>query len=211
MIAASNASNGYGLYALGYTNSATAGRFAGNVDVTGSFTASSKSFLIDHPSDPLNQYLEHSCVESADRKTVYDGFGVADDSGVLEVVLPPYFEALNRDVRYLLSPVGAPAPTLHVRDELRNGKFVIAGAEPRQKICWLVTGVRNDAYAKAHPIVVEREKAANDNCLFLHPVEHGQPPERGVTYEAEQRARERAAQQGPALDPHGAVRDGGTP
>ena len=39
----------------------------------------------------------------------------------------------------------------------------------------MVTGIRQDAYAAAHPIVVEEEKAVADRGRYLHPVEHGEP------------------------------------
>lgn len=181
--------NGYGLYVDSY-NSSDAALMYGNVYVGGSFTASSKSFLIDHPLDPANRYLEHACVESSEMKTLYDGVGVADDFGVLEVQLPDYFETLNRDARYMLTAIGAPAPDLHVREEVKGGKFVIAGAAPRQKISWSVTGVRNDPFAKAHPIHVDREKSDAEKGRYLNPLEHGQPPERGVHYELRKRARD---------------------
>lgn len=37
-----------------------------------------------------------------------------------------------------------------------------------------MTGVRQDAYAKANPLVVEREKPAAEKGSFLHPEVHGQ-------------------------------------
>ncbi len=195
VIGSASASNGAAIYGYGNASS-TAGLFSGNVSVVGSFSASSKSFLIDHPKDPSNRFLEHACVESPERKTIYDGCSVADDSGVLEVALPGYFEALNGDVRYQLSAVGAPAPDLHIRSEVNGGKFVIAGARPGQKVCWQVTGVRRDAYASAHPILVERDKLGPENGLYLHPAEHGQPSDKGIHHAREQRVRERLSQRG---------------
>ena len=38
-----------------------------------------------------------------------------------------------------------------------------------------MTGIRQDAYAKAHPIVVEEDKQLAERGRYLHPVEHGQP------------------------------------
>ena len=46
-------SPGYGVYGSnGGNNSGYAGYFNGNVNVQGNFTATSKSFKIDHPLDP---------------------------------------------------------------------------------------------------------------------------------------------------------------
>jgi hypothetical protein len=43
-----------------------------------------------------------------------------------------------------------------------------------------VTGAGQDTYANAHPIIVEREKPASEKGLYLHPVEWGQPKEKGI-------------------------------
>jgi len=43
-----------------------AGRFVGDVEVTGSLSKGGGSFKIDHPLDPENKYLYHSFVESPD-------------------------------------------------------------------------------------------------------------------------------------------------
>lgn len=40
-----------------------------------------KELLIDHPLDPANKYLEHSCVESDDRRNLYDGTVTLDSTG----------------------------------------------------------------------------------------------------------------------------------
>src|ERR1700723_283555 len=68
------------------------------------------------------------------------------------------FDALNRDFRYQLTALGAPAPNLHIKDELKGGRFRIGGAAASQRISWQVTGVRQDVFANAHRIVVEEEK-----------------------------------------------------
>jgi hypothetical protein len=74
-------------------------------------------------------------------------------------VLPDWFEALNRDSRYQLTPIGTPAPDLYIADEIENNRFRIAGGQPNGKVSWTVTGIRQDAYAKAHPMQVEVDKA----------------------------------------------------
>jgi hypothetical protein len=57
-----------------------------------------------------------------------------------------------------------------------NNAFRIAGGKPGLKVSWQVTGIRHDAYAKAHPIIPEVEKSAEEQGLYLHPVEHGAAP-----------------------------------
>lgn len=157
-----------------------AGYFIGPVHVTGFLTKAGGGFLIDHPVDPANRLLEHSFVESPDRKNVYDGIGTADAAGELTVKLPAYFEALNKDFRYQLTPIGKAAPGLYVKREVRNNEFVVAGAEPGQRVCWQVTGIRKDAFAEATPLVVERDKPADERGFYLNPAAHGQPPEKGL-------------------------------
>jgi hypothetical protein len=130
----------------------------GNLTVSGTVTKGGGAFQIDHPLDPANKNLFHSFVESPDMKNVYDGVVVADSSGEAGVGLPPYFDALNKDFRYQLTPIGAPAPNLYVKEELAGNRFAIAGAAPGQRVCWQITGIRKDDWALANPIIVERDK-----------------------------------------------------
>jgi hypothetical protein len=46
---------------------------------------------------------------------------------------------------------------------------------------WQVTDVRRDAWALAHPLVVEEDKAPEEQGYYLHPEEHGQSAERDVS------------------------------
>ena len=43
------------------------------------------------------------------------------------------------------------------------------------EVSWQVTGIRKDAFALAHPVIVEEEKAVADRGHYLHPAELGQP------------------------------------
>jgi hypothetical protein len=146
-----------------------AGVFIGRVYVAGSLEKAGGGFKIDHPLDPANTYLNHSFVESDSRKNVYDGTVVLDDDGTATVVLPPWFERLNRDARYQLTAVGAPAPELHIAAEVADNQFRIAGGRPGLKVCWQVTGIRQDAWAQASPLVVEESKPAEACGSYLHP------------------------------------------
>ncbi|MBV8092340.1 MAG: hypothetical protein JO110_03720 [Acetobacteraceae bacterium] len=141
-------------------------RVEGDLNVTGTVTKGSGGFQIDHPLDPANKYLVHSFVESPDMKNVYDGVAVADSLGEVSVELPAYFDALNKDFRYQLTPIGGPAPNLHVKQELTRNRFLMAGAAPGQRVCWQITGTRKDAWALANPIVVEREKPKSEKEHF---------------------------------------------
>jgi hypothetical protein len=46
------------------------------------------------------------------------------------VVLPEWFEVLNRDFRYQLTRIGTPGPNLHVAEEISGNRFKIGGGKP---------------------------------------------------------------------------------
>ena len=140
-------------------------------------------FRIDRPQDPANKYLVHTCVESPDMLTVYDGVATLDARGEAAVELPGYFAALNGDVRYQRTALGGAAPSQHVAQELQGNRFRVAGGAPGQRVCWLVTGVRRDACALAHRGPAEEPKPAAERGRYLHPEAHGRPKEQGVDYE----------------------------
>jgi hypothetical protein len=146
-----------------------AGVFIGKVYVAGELEKGGGGFKIDHPLDPANTYLKHSFVESDTRKNVYDGTVLLDENGEATVVLPPWFERLNRDPRYQLTAIGGAAPDLHIADEIADNRFRIAGGRAGLKVCWQVTGIRHDAWARAFPLVVEEAKSAEACGAYLHP------------------------------------------
>lgn len=137
------------------------------------FGSGAKTFAIDHPLDPENRTLHHACVEAPEQKNIYDGIGLADAQGELAVMLPEYFEALNGDFRYQLTPLDAPAPMLHVKERIRGNRFVIAGLSPGQEIAWMVTGIRRDPTAMLEPFQPERDKEPELRGRFLSPKAFG--------------------------------------
>jgi hypothetical protein len=157
-----------------------AGEFYGNVEVHGTITKDHIMFKIDHPLDPAMKYLLHSGVESPDMKNIYDGVVVLDASGEAAVELPEWFEPLNTDFRYQLTPIGAPGPNLYIAEEISNHRFKIAGGTPAMKVSWQVTGIRQDAWAKAHPSQVEEDKPSEERGYYLHPELHGAPKEKSI-------------------------------
>lgn len=150
------------------------------------------TFQIDHPLDPTRKFLSHSFVESPDMMNIYNGNVVLDGSGEAVVQLPDWFEALNRDMRYQLTTVGGFAPVF-VAEEVRDGRFTIAGGFGGLVVSWQVTGVRQDAYAEAHRVQVERPKVGVERGRYLHPLEHGQPASRGIEHALRAEARAKAA------------------
>lgn len=172
--AATGTSGGYGVYGVNGATGGWAGWFQGNVRVNGTLTKNAGSFKIDHPLDPDNKYLSHSFVESPDMMNVYNGNAVLGADGTAVIKLPAYFEVLNRDMRYQLTAMGAPAQ-LYVKEEVKGNRFVIAGDRPGTKVSWQVTGIRQDTYAREHPIVVEEDKAADERGRRLYPGPNGRP------------------------------------
>jgi hypothetical protein len=181
-------STSYGVYGYGYAAGGTsyAGYFAGNAHVTGTLSAGTKSFMIDHPLDPENKYLMHSSVESDEMMNIYNGNVVLDARGEATVEMPDWFEVLNQDFRYQLTPMGAPGPNLYIAEEISGGRFTIAGGEPGAKVSWQVTGVRHDPVALAHRMSVEVDKPANEAGKYLNPEAYGKPATMAVGYHEEQ-------------------------
>lgn len=169
---------GYGIYGecLG---SGLAGFFYGNVDVRGRLSKGSGGFTIDHPIDPTNKTLTHSFVESPDMMNIYNGNTITDAQGNATITLPAYFQALNREFRYQLTVIEQFAQAI-VSSEIQENHFTIKTDKPHVKVSWMVTGVRQDAYANAHRIAVEDDKPAKEQGTYLYPVEHGQPQNKGV-------------------------------
>ena len=190
-VATASSGTAIGVYGVTGSSSGYAGYFVGRVHVLGTLSKSAGSFKIDHPLDPANQYLYHSFVESPDMKNIYDGVATLDADGAAVVTLPDWFEALNRDFRYQLTPIGGWAP-LYIAQEMRESRFQIAGGQPGMKVSWQVTGIRQDAYANAHRIPVEEEKPAEEQGLYLHPTELGEPSELGLDYQRNATGAERS-------------------
>lgn len=171
----------YGEAVWGQSKYGWAGYFLGDADVTGGIYAAAKYFKIDHPLDPANKYLVHACVESDQMTNVYSGNVALDANGQATVALPDWFEALNKDFRYQLTCIGGFAPVF-IAQEIQNGRFQIGGGKPGMKVSWQVTGVRQDAYATAHPLQVEQEKPEDRRGKYLHPKENGQSESLGEDY-----------------------------
>jgi hypothetical protein len=153
--------------------------FDGNVDVDGNLSKAGGSFKIDHPLDPANKYLYHSFVESPDMMNIYNGNATTDASGSAVVTLPAWFETLNRDFRYQLTVMGQFAQAI-VASKVANHQFTIKTDKPNVEVSWQVTGIRQDAWANAHRIPVEVEKAQADRGLYLHPELFGAPPAKSI-------------------------------
>jgi hypothetical protein len=177
--------NAYGVW--GYSTSGWAGTFSGKAQVTGNFFAGAKFFRIDHPLDPENRILLHASIESNEMKNVYDGIATLDANGEAWVDLPDWFESLNTNFRYQLTTIGEPA-LVYIKQKISGNRFQIAGGNAGMEVSWQVTGVRQDAYAKANPMQVEVDKQGSERGQYLHPAAFGLPETRNVQYEKLQAA-----------------------
>ena len=192
----------YGVYGIAPGGSAAyAGYFQGGVNVVGNLSKSSGSFQIDHPLDPENKYLFHSFVESPDMMNVYNGNLTLDENGEAWVELPAWFQALNRDFRYQLTPIGDWTACWIAR-EVEDNRFLVRGG-PHGRISWQVTGIRQDPWAERHRIEVEVDKGPEERGRYLHAHEWGVLEELGLEWEMRQeilRERERPLRPGEAGD-----------
>jgi hypothetical protein len=179
----------------GFSSSGYAGYFEGDVHVIGTLSKGGGSFKIDHPLDPEHKYLYHSFVESPDMMNIYNGNVVTDENGFAEIVLPEWFEALNKDFRYQLTVIDDSDRFVlaKVVSKIQNNRFVIRTNYGHVEVSWQVTGIRKDPWAEAHRIPVEEMKPPEEQGTYLHPKEWGQPEEKGKDYPELQKMREEQA------------------
>lgn len=180
--------SGYGVYANG--------------DVGASGT---KSFRIDHPSDPANKYLLHYSIESPEVLNAYSGKVVLDHRGEAVVVLPTYFASINKDPRYTLTAIGAAMPNLHISEEIDERSlligsriqegdtppicsFRISGGVAGAKVSWRVECLRNDLRMQRQPAPVEMDKPESERGTYQRPDYYGLVDDRGLVTPREEKA-----------------------
>ncbi|MFH2037030.1 MAG: hypothetical protein ABIJ45_11550, partial [Candidatus Zixiibacteriota bacterium] len=179
----SSASSNYGIYATCGSSSANyGGYFYGNLHATGTNTKAAGTYIIDHPQDPESMYLQHADVSSPEMKNIYDGVIELDGEGSAVVELPGYFDALNANYRYQLTPIGSSMPDLYIAQKIDGNRFVISGGKPFMEVSWQVTGIRQDAFAKSTSFEVETFKKENERGLYQNPELFGYGIEKAVDY-----------------------------
>ncbi len=174
-----NTALSYGLYS--YDD----GGIYNQLDVGGNFSAGgTKSFRIDNPNDPDNKFLVHFCAESPEVLNIYRGTIILNNNGEATVTLPDYFEKINRNFSYTLTPVGSSAPNIFIKQKIKNRKFIIAGGNPNQEIDWVVYAERNDKYLQANPNVrtVEPLKTGRYKGKYVHPKLYGKTKKDNILY-----------------------------
>ena len=167
----------YGVH--GVSNSSGYGVFS-----TGDFGGTgAKYFVIDDPRDPENKILKHACIESNEILNLYRGTDTFSSNGRVAVTLPDYYDAINKNASYQLTPIGAAMPNLYIEKEIQNATFIIAGGEPGKKVSWIVTSERNDPYLQQNP--EKREMVIDKGAKrgkYLMPELFGQPKEKAYSY-----------------------------
>lgn len=198
--------NGYGVAmwgdggnygVIGGTSTSAASSDFGLLSLTNSGAFGIKSFVIDHPAAPTEKTLRHFSVESNEVLNLYRGIVELDANGQAVVDLPDYFDAVNTNVTYQLTPIGTGVQP-YVAVEEANNQFTVAGA-PNTKVSWTIHAQRNDPTLQyfersrgedyKSPVTL---KQPQDQGKYLVPEAYGQPKEAGVFYNA---AREERAQE----------------
>jgi hypothetical protein len=186
---------GVGLLAIGGDSDGVAGEFRGDVSVSGTLDVTgTKNFMIDHPLDPENKYLYHAAIESSEVLNLYCGNAITNASGEAVITLPEWFEALNKDLRYQLTVIGAFAQAI-VAEKVNHNRFMIRTSAPGVEVSWLVTGVRSDAVMLKHPFMAERDKPERERGHYLSPEAYGQPDEKGAGWARHPEMMQRLKQQ----------------
>jgi hypothetical protein len=180
------ANSGANFGVLGETDSATNGFGVFSIGRTGA--SGTKSFRIDHPSDPANKFLLHYSAEGPEPLNVYSGHVITDAQGYAVVTLPAYFEEINKDFRYQLTVVddgdSRGFVQVKVAQKIRDHQFAIRSSAPNVEVSWEVKGVRSDLWARAYGAAAEVEKRPQERGKYQHPELYGQPKERGLYYDA---------------------------
>ena len=133
----------------------------GNLSVAGTVSKGGGTFRIPHPLHP-DMYLQHSFVESPDQMNIYNGNTVTGRRGFARITMPDYFQPLNRTFRYQLTVLGRSFAEAIVWRKIVGNSFVIRTDEPGTTVSWQVTGVRDDPFARRHPVQVEVRRSEID-------------------------------------------------
>ena len=109
---------------------------------------------------------------------IYSGNVTTDELGLATVTLPDWFQAENTDFRYQLTVVDERFAQAVISKKIANNQFTIHTNASNVQVSWQITAVRQDAYAKAHPMVVEQLKGDKERGFYQHPELYGQPKEK---------------------------------
>ena len=101
-------------------------------------------------------------------------------AAALSSLFPAIFESLNTDFRYQLTTIGSPAKAW-IASKVANNQFAIQTEQGNVEVSWQVTGIRQDAWAKAHRIPNEVEKSEKEKGHYIHPELFGHAGEPSIS------------------------------
>ncbi|MFN8484870.1 MAG: hypothetical protein U0768_17690 [Anaerolineae bacterium] len=194
-----------------------AGYFSGNVRITGELDQGLAAVKMDDPRAPTERYINQASVVGGEMLTLYNGNATTDAKGEAVVKMPDYVEAIARDFRYQLTPIGQFAQAI-VAKELSGGEFVIRTDKPFVKVSWQLSGVRSDPSALASRYKAVEDKTGDAKGTYMNPQAFGQSKGLGVdakrmaaldakldASKAEYAAKDGAAKSNPDLTPNPAA------
>lgn len=140
----------------------------GNLTVTGTITAGTKSFLIDDPRDPEHRVLVHGCLEGPEHAIYLRGESQLY-GGFITIYLPTYFRAITHieGRTVLVTPI---FEDMHdevsqlATSKVREDHFMVKSIDqnnPYQKFFYEVKATRKDVPA----LEVEQIKKASEEAL----------------------------------------------
>lgn len=174
------ARNGGSPYAIwGQGDGDWAGYFSGNVRITGELDQGLAAVKMDDPRAPTERYINQASVVGGEMLTLYNGNATTDAKGEAVVKMPNYVEAIAKDFRYQLTPIGQFAQAI-VAKELSGGEFVIRTDKPFVKVSWQLSGVRSDPSALASRYKAVEDKTGDAKGTYMNPQAFGQSKSLGV-------------------------------
>src|SRR5260370_31280299 len=133
---------------------------------------------------------------------VYTGNVTTEGRGGAAVGLAEWVEVLNAAFRYQLTVIGHFAQAIVAR-KIHDHEFAIRTNAPDVEVSWQVTGVRQDAFAKAYPLLVETEKEERLRGFYIHPELYGAPQQRQIEWARHPQIMKRLSEDRARLSPAG--------
>ena len=112
--------------------------------VSSEITLSTKTFVIDHPSDK-DRYLVHACLEGPEAGVYYRGEGEIADNESTIIFLPDYVEAFASNFTVHLTSIFDPTlkkGRVYEYGPVKNESFTVYG--PSGKFSWIVHAKRSE-------------------------------------------------------------------
>lgn len=126
----------------------------GRVNIPGTLSKGSGTFLIDHPCDPANKNLRHGFVEAPEYVNIYRGVvRLVNGKATVNIdayfgLLPGTFWALNTDIMVSALQNQEGGTAVWPESKMTGGILNITCADTacNDEIAWMVTGRRKDPY-----------------------------------------------------------------